>query len=353
MTLVTTPQLAMRVAAASIYFFDYLMTLPSEYRLYKRQKKIWNPSVACILFVLCRYVTLVSITMATAFFFGTNWTEKTCVPAVFVSALLHLRPFITTYLPLLCSGGALRALSASIVSVIFMWRTWAIWHKKRPVLYFLMFSFIPTTVFTWGFVFNQVPEVKNGSCGGLASTGVFGVKWPFALANMLFDALCVGMSTYRLALNIKNGSSQISSILLVDGLGYFFTSIALQVLNLIFLLSPDPAKQSTMITFTNAITGLLSQRIITSLSQRIVSAPSTNEISQTRDRSLSRSRWTNGILHPRGPTGATKNGGIELGHVMSVSVAVTHNRVTSSDVAYGEEANSGKYAGSMKGGAPV
>ncbi|KAJ6457883.1 hypothetical protein C8R45DRAFT_1110230 [Mycena sanguinolenta] len=329
MTLVATPQLTMRVAAASIYFFDYLMTLPSEYRLYKRQKKIWNPSVACVLFVLCRYVTLVSIAMATAFFFGTNWTEKTCVPAV---------------------GGALRALSASIVSVIFMWRTWAIWHKNRPVLYFLMFSFIPTTVFTWGFVFNQVPEVKNGSCGGLASTGVFGVKWPFALANMLFDALCVGMSTYRLALNIKNGSSQISSILLVDGVGYFFTSIALQVLNLIFLLSSDPAKQSTMITFTNAITGLLSQRIITSLSQRIASAPSTNETSQTRDRSLSGSRWTNGI-HRRGPTGATKNGGIELGHVMSVSVAVTH--VTSSDVAYVEEANSDKYAGSMKGGAPV
>ncbi|KAJ6483147.1 hypothetical protein C8R45DRAFT_1148877 [Mycena sanguinolenta] len=330
MTLVATPQLGMRVAAASIYFFDYLMTLPSEYRIYKRQKKIWNPSMACILFVLSRYITLVSIVMATAFFFGTNWTEKTCMPAV---------------------GGALRALSASIVSVIFMWRTWAIWHKKRPVLYFLMFSFIPTTVFTWGFVFNQVPEVTNGSCGGLASTGVFGAKWPFALANMLFDALCVGMSTYRLALNIKNGSSEISSILLVDGLGYFFTSIALQVLNLIFLLSSDPAKQSTMITFTNAITGLLSQRIITSLSQRIVSAPSTNENSQSRDRSLSRSRWTNDILHRRGPIGATRTGGIELGHVMSVSVAVTH--VTSSDAAYVEEANSDKYASSMKGGTPV
>ncbi|KAJ7739397.1 hypothetical protein B0H16DRAFT_1891093 [Mycena metata] len=178
--------------------------------------------------------------MATAFFFGTTWTEKTCVPAV---------------------GGALRALSASIVSLIFMWRAWAIWHKRRRILYLLMIAFIPTTVFTWGFVFNQVPEVKNGSCGGLAGTGVFVAKWPFALANIVFDAVCVGLSTYRLALNLKDGSSQISSILLVDGLGYFFTSVALQVLNLIFLLSPDPAKQSTMITFTNAITGLLSQRI--------------------------------------------------------------------------------------------
>ncbi|KAJ7328717.1 hypothetical protein DFH08DRAFT_967131 [Mycena albidolilacea] len=328
MVLVATPQLTMRVAAAAIYFFDYLMTLPSEYRIYKRQKKLWNPSAACILFVLCRYITLVSIIMATAFFFGTNWTAQTCVPAV---------------------GGALRALSASIVSIIFLWRTYAIWHKSRPVLYFLMVSFIPTTIFTWGFVFNQVPEVgSSGSCGGLAGTGVFGVKWPFALANMLFDALCVGMSTYRLAHNLKNGSSQISSILLVDGLGYFLVSIALQVLNLIFLLSPDPAKQSTMITFTNAITGLLSQRIITALSQRIVNAPSTNDTSRTRDRSLSRSRWTNGIRP--GLTGTTKNG-IELGHVMSVSVSVTQDQVTDADLSYGEDAESGKYANSVTGGA--
>lgn len=35
-------------------------------------------------------------------------------------------------------------------------------------------------------VFNQVPEVKNGRCGGLAGTGVFGAKWPFALVRSLF-----------------------------------------------------------------------------------------------------------------------------------------------------------------------
>ncbi|KAJ7676524.1 hypothetical protein DFH06DRAFT_1428014 [Mycena polygramma] len=317
MVLTATPQLAMRVAAASIYFFDYVMTLPSEYRIYKRQKKVWSPSAACILLILARYVTLVSIVMSTAFFFGTSWTPKTCVPAV---------------------GGALRALSASIVSVIFMWRTWAIWHKSRPLLYFLMVAFIPTTIFTWGFVFNQVPEVKNGSCGGLASTGVFGAKWPFALANMVYDAICVGLSTYRLAQNLNDGSSEISSILLVDGLGYFFISIALQVLNLIFLLSSDPAKQSTMITFTNAITGLLAQRIITSLSQRIVDASSKNEVSRSRDRS---SRWLSGLRPGVGLTGpSTAKNGIELGNVMSVSVSVTQDQVTD---AYGEQADPRKY----------
>jgi hypothetical protein len=58
----------------------------------------------------------------------------------------------------------------------------ALANLLKPVLYFLMIAFIPTTVFTWGFVFNQVPEVGGGgSCGGLAGKGVFGAKWPFAL----------------------------------------------------------------------------------------------------------------------------------------------------------------------------
>ncbi|KAF8186123.1 hypothetical protein K438DRAFT_1973492 [Mycena galopus ATCC 62051] len=315
MALVATPQLAMRISAASIYFFDYLMTLPSECRIYKRQKKIWNPSAACVLFILSRYVTLVSIIMATAFFFGTSWTEKTCVPAV---------------------AGVFRALSASIVSVIFMWRTGVIWHKRRPILHFLMLVFIPTTVFTWGFIFNEVPEVNNGfagGCGGLAGKGVFGAKWPFALANMVFDALCVGLSTYRLVLNIKNGLSQISSILLVDGLGYFFTSIALQLLNLIFLLSTDPAKQNTMITFTNAITGLLAQRIIIRETRWIV-------LALAPDKALQRP----------GLTDQTKNG-IEIGHVMSLSVAP--DQVTNPGYGEDADADSGKYTHSIKGGAAV
>ncbi|KAJ7812835.1 hypothetical protein B0H13DRAFT_1741497 [Mycena leptocephala] len=349
MVLAATPQFAMRVSAASIYFFDYIITLPSEYRVYKRQKKWWNPSSACILFVLCRYVTLVSIVMATAFFFGTNWTEKTCVPAV---------------------GGALRALSASIVSIIFMWRTWAIWCKNRPVLYFLMIAFIPTTVFTWGFVFHQVPEVgSGGSCGGLAGKGVFGAKWPFALANMVFDTLCVGLSTYELAINIRNSSrlgdfrfSGTSILTLAQRPGIFFISIALQVLNLIFLLSSDPAKQNTMITFTNAMTGLLSQRIskdspsfdrkiltvsVTSLSQRVITDPSTNE------KSVSRPRWARGLRRP-GLTGTTESG-IELGGLgdaVSLSVSVTQAQVTNAEnlFAYGD---SGNYANSAKGGVPV
>lgn len=120
-----------------------------------------------------------------------------------------------------------------------------------------------------------------------------------------------------------------------------------------------------MITFTNAMTGLLSQRIsngspsfdrkiltvsVTSLSQRVVTDPSTNE------KSLSRSRWARGFQRP-GLTGPTENG-IELGglgHAVSLSVSVTQAQVTNAEntFTYGKDVDSDNYANSVKGGPPV
>ncbi|KAJ7500896.1 hypothetical protein B0H11DRAFT_1994886 [Mycena galericulata] len=299
MSFVATPQLIMRAAAASIYFFDYVMTLPSEYQVYQRQRQFWKPSPACILSVLVRYATLIAIVMATAFFFGTHWTEKTCVPAV---------------------GGALRAFSASIVSLIFLWRTWAIWHKSRAILYFLMVALIPTTVFKCTGVFGA----KQTSCVSLILN-----KHPVPMAAPVFDALSCGLSTYRLILNLRNGTS---------GLGDFFISVGLQVLNLIFLLSPNAAKQNTMITFTNAITGLLAQRVA-------------QDTSRTRDRSLSLLRWANALLRPGlSATGFAKSDSIELSQVMSVQVR--QEKITDAD-AYPDDAESAAAYSNMKGGSKV
>lgn len=58
-----------------------------------------------------------------------NELDCTNLCACRVSSTFRLRNI--TKIDQLCSGGALRALSASIVSIIFLWRTYAIWHKSR------------------------------------------------------------------------------------------------------------------------------------------------------------------------------------------------------------------------------
>ncbi|KAJ7732368.1 hypothetical protein DFH07DRAFT_780972 [Mycena maculata] len=101
----------------------------------------------------------------------------------------------------------------------------------------------------------------------------------------------------------------------------------------------DATKQNRVITFKSAFT-------VTSLSQRIISAPSIHDTSRTRDRSRSRSRWTNAILNrPGGGASAFVKNEIELSHVMSVQVK--QEKVT--DAEYPEEAESGAYDSSVKG----
>lgn len=53
-------------------------------------------------------------------------------------------------------------------------------------------ALVPTTVFTYGYLFRQVPFFKNGTCSGVSGSGIFGLKWPFALANLVRPSCVVG-----------------------------------------------------------------------------------------------------------------------------------------------------------------
>ncbi|KAJ7673972.1 hypothetical protein DFH06DRAFT_1319086 [Mycena polygramma] len=63
----------LRVAAYGIAFFDYLQTLPAEYRLYSKQRGPSQLSVACILFILVRYLGLITIITGNTGFLPRNY----------------------------------------------------------------------------------------------------------------------------------------------------------------------------------------------------------------------------------------------------------------------------------------
>lgn len=100
------------------------------------------------------------------------------------------------------SVGAFRALLSTVTNLVLMWRTWAIWGRNRVrlgfsspvrtqltlfqhVLYMMLVVLIPTTVFSYGFLFDQRPITRNGACTAVSGKTVFGQKWTFALANMV------------------------------------------------------------------------------------------------------------------------------------------------------------------------
>lgn len=78
----------LRVASMSIGSYDYILTLPAEWRLYRRQSSIFHLSLSCVLFILIRYVSIVTIVTSNYGFFSTTFTYQACqkyhsVPPIF------------------------------------------------------------------------------------------------------------------------------------------------------------------------------------------------------------------------------------------------------------------------------
>ncbi|KAJ7085516.1 hypothetical protein B0H15DRAFT_377610 [Mycena belliarum] len=265
-----TPQAAVRITSLSILVYDYFITIPSEIRLYKRQKSIRKPSLACIFFVLARYIGMLYICWVSYVFFGKGWTDAMCA---------RIAPV----------GGFLRGFVSTISATVFIWRTWAIWGKNRYIWMAMTLVLIPVTIFSYGPGLVQVPVIVNGGCTAVSKGGgPLSFKWTFALVNLIFDTMACVLGSIPLVRNVRQGVSQVSGILLADGLGYFIIAVVAQALNLSFLLSSDKSKQGTMLTLQTVVTSILAQRIITSLSERTSNVQSSQ--TDSRSRSLSGTR---------------------------------------------------------------
>ncbi|KAJ7078738.1 hypothetical protein B0H15DRAFT_532850 [Mycena belliarum] len=270
-----TPQAAVRITSLSVLVYDFLITIPSEIRLYRRQRSFLRPSLACVFFWLARYIGMLYICWVSFVFFGTGWTDTSCARVAPVGAFL-------------------RGFVSSISAAVFIWRTWAIWGKNHYIWMFMCVVLVPVTVFSYAPGLIQIPVVVNGGCTAVSRTGgALSHKWTFALVNLIFDTIACVLGSIPLIRNVHRGASHVSGILLADGLGYFVIAVVTQTLNLVFLLSSDKSKQGTMLTLQTVVTSILAQRIITSLSERTSSVHG----SQHESRSRSHSGWRG----PRAP----------------------------------------------------
>ncbi|KAJ7240539.1 hypothetical protein C8J57DRAFT_1371231 [Mycena rebaudengoi] len=332
-----TPQAAVRITSLSVLVYDFIITIPSEIRLYRRQKSILRPSLACIFFILARYIGLLYICWVSYVFFGTGWTPTSCA---------RIAPV----------GSVLRGLVSSISAAVFIWRTWAIWGKNQYIWMGMTLALIPVTVFSYAPGLIQVPVVVNGGCTAVSrGGGPLSYKWTFALVNLLFDMLACILGSIPLIKNVRQGAGQVSSILLADGLGYFIVAVVAQTLNLSFLLNSDKNKQGTMLTLQTIITTILAQRIITSLSERTSTVNSSQHdsrsrsMSGTRNRSRSFSAWTRAVrppmpIHSFAPSTTANPEGSLSNDLEMIKVEVTTETLRQADNGDGDGAGDQKNA---------
>ncbi|KAF8842009.1 hypothetical protein BDN67DRAFT_434197 [Paxillus ammoniavirescens] len=278
-----TTERYLRVASLSIASYDYIITLPAEWRLYRSQYRDRDLGLShvCILFVLIRYVSIIVMVVSNYGMFSPSFTEESC-QRYFIAAPIFKglsKPNVPQ-----CSYLTNSSVLQTMVShAILGFRTFNIMHKSRRlgvvlvisfvvvtgVRFFLQFISAPTDG-TFGqlewFInmYNRVPVLFEGECtpGNSGSSA-----WTYYLVVMVYDLGTLIVSTIYLVRrhNMNGRFSRLIKTLLYDGLGYFAALTAVNIFNVIFYRESDEIVQPSGASFGYAVTWIMSQRILTHL----------------------------------------------------------------------------------------
>ncbi|KAK7062272.1 hypothetical protein R3P38DRAFT_2493813 [Favolaschia claudopus] len=250
----TTAQLAsyLRVSAYAIAFFDYLQTLPAEARLYRRQKGPFRLSVACILFIIVRYVGLLSIILGNTGFFH-EFSPAACQRYFWLTPVFKLVLYMA---------------SQAILAL----RTYAVSRKSQMVLYILIVTYVACSVPEFISTFwKRVPFHNNGTCTSGNPPGIK-IASLYYVGGLVYDVVTMILTSvyiFKFTSSSRTSLSQLMRMMLEDGIMYFIALCALNIINIIFFQSPNTALQPAASTLGMATTTIFSGRFVLNLSEHM------------------------------------------------------------------------------------
>jgi len=243
----------LRVSAYAIAFFDYLQTLPAEYRLYARQKGLFQLSTACILFFLVRYLGLAAMIFGNTGFFYHGFTEESCLRYYWLAPIFKLLLYLV---------------SQAILGL----RTYAVSRKSPTVLKVLIVLYIIAAVIeAISSFWKRIPSHVNGGCTSGNAPGVH-LAMLYYVGGLMFDLATMTISSaYLWKYSGRNRSTrnQLAKMMLEDGLMYFIALSAMNVVNIIFYNNPNTAIQASAGPLGFAATMIFSSRFILNLSEHV------------------------------------------------------------------------------------
>ncbi|KAH9976763.1 hypothetical protein BGW80DRAFT_879721 [Lactifluus volemus] len=235
----------LRIASLSIAAYDYIITLHAEYRMYKASDR---RKLGLVLFILIRYLSLVTMVVSNVGFFSHSFTARICERYIRVYPVFKATQFFVSHI---------------IMGV----RTWNIAHRSTWVGRTISLAFFTAVAFeSVAALAHRNSQMTNGNCmsGSTHPTAFFSV-WLFYFAATLYDCLTISISTYYL-LKLRRAEASAASglvkILLYDGLMYFVAVAIVNIINIILYRGTDHAIQSSGTSLAYATTWIMSQRII-------------------------------------------------------------------------------------------
>jgi len=236
-----------RVASISIAAYDYLITLPAEFRLYK---KSGLRSLGVIQFILIRYTSMAIIIIANINFFDHHFSPEVCARYSYVGPIFKVFQIMV---------------SQAILGI----RAYQIADKRVWVGPVLVFAYIAAVAVQWVTdIYNRIPVMINNNCLTTNARPQYVISaWTFYFVAMLFDTLALSISTVYLLkkkpkVMPKSYSSNLLKILLFDGLGYFVALTGTNLINIFLFRGGDFATSTAGTSLGYAMTWIMSQRIL-------------------------------------------------------------------------------------------
>lgn len=235
----------LRIASISIALYDYIITLPAEWRFYRSQSSFSRLRLACILFVLIRYGSITVMTISNYGVFSTGFTQETCKNYYMIAPCF-------------------KVIQTMISQVILGVRTFNIARRDRQIGIALVVSYFVSVALEWFTnMFNRIPVVVNGNCTP-GNSGRILSAWFFYTVAMSYDLVVLTISTvYLLRYNPLNSRlEQLVRVLIYDGIGYFVVLTGSNILNIILYHTSDIQTQAAGASIGFAVIWIMSQRIL-------------------------------------------------------------------------------------------
>ncbi|KAK7058103.1 hypothetical protein R3P38DRAFT_1193512 [Favolaschia claudopus] len=242
----------LRVSAYSIALFDYLQSLPAEYRLYAKQRGPFKLSLACILFILVRYLGFVALICGALGFFYHGFTEEQCDHFYYTTPVFKLLLYLV---------------SQAILAV----RTYAVSRKSPKVLYIMIVLYILCSAVEFVSTFwKRIHFNKSGTCTSGNPPGVK-IASLYYVGCLVYDVVSMtitGIYLWKFSNASRASLGKLAQMMIEDGIMYFIALTAMNIVNLIFFQSRDTTLQSAASSLGFAVTMIFSGRFILNLSER-------------------------------------------------------------------------------------
>ncbi|KAJ8589110.1 hypothetical protein M405DRAFT_881769 [Rhizopogon salebrosus TDB-379] len=193
-----------RIASISIAIYDFILTLPAEYRFYRRQSSIFRLQLNCVLFILIRYVSILVMVVSNYGALSTSFTQETCQHYYVMAPIF-------------------KVVQTMISQVILGVRTFNITLNNRRVGIALVALYFVSISLEWFTnMFHRIPVSVNVRCTP-GNTGKVLSAYLFYVAAMSYDFVTLTISTvYLLRYNPLNKRlGRLLRSLVYEGLGYF------------------------------------------------------------------------------------------------------------------------------------